>query len=139
MVREDLEVEIELSELKTGDCVVVRTGHQIPVDGTVVSGEAAVNQASLTGESLPVIRNAGDSVSAGTVVEDGELFISISGSPEESKLRSIVSMVEQSEELKSTDQRHIEHMADRLVPWNFLLAAGVAAVTRNIEKTSSAI
>lgn len=139
VVREDLEVEIELSELKTGDCVVVRTGHQIPVDGTVVSGEAAVNQASLTGESLPVIRNAGDSVYAGTVVEDGELFISISGSPEESKLRSIVSMVEQSEELKSTDQRHIEHMADRLVPWNFLLATGVAAVTRNIEKTSSAL
>lgn len=139
VVRDDIESEVEVSALQQGDIVVVRTGHQIPVDGTVSFGEAAVNQASLTGESMPIVRNEGDSVYAGTVVEEGELFIAVTGSPEESKLRSIVTMVEQSEELKSSDQRHIESMADKLVPWNFLLAAIVAATTRNLQKTSSAL
>ena len=139
VVRDDSEFEVELSDLKAGDCVVVRTGHQIPIDGTVTKGEAAVNQSSLTGESMPVVRVRGDSVYAGTVVEEGEVFIRISGSPEESKLRSIVTMVEQSEELKSSDQRHIEQMADKLVPWNFLLAGIVAATTRNLQKTSAAL
>lgn len=139
VVRDDIECEVELSSLQVGDLVVVRTGHQIPVDGTVSSGEAAVNQASLTGESLPVVRNQGDTVYAGTVVEEGELFVEVSGSPEESKLRSIVTMVEQSEQLKSSDQRYIERMADKLVPWNFLLAALVAVTTRNLQKTSAAL
>lgn len=130
---------MKLSDLKASDCVVVRTGHQIPIDGTVTKGEAAVNQSSLTGESMPVVRVRGDSVYAGTVVEEGEVFIRISGSPEESKLRSIVTMVEQSEELKSSDQRHIEQMTDKLVPWNFLLAGIVAATTRNLQKTSAAL
>ncbi len=139
VVRDDIECEMELSSLQQGDCVVIRTGHQIPVDGTVRSGEAAVNQASLTGEPLAVVRNEGDTVYAGTVVEEGELIVEVSGSPEESKLRSIVIMVEQSEQLKSSDQRHIERMADKLVPWNFLLAALVAATTRNLQKTSAAL
>lgn len=139
VVRGDVECEVELSALQQDDCVVVRTGHQIPVDGTVRRGEAAVNQASLTGEPLSIVRNEGDSVYAGTVVDEGELFIEVSGSPEESKLRSIVAMVEQSEELKSSDQRHIESMADKLVPWNFLLAGLVAAITRNMQKTSAAL
>lgn len=139
VIRDGLECEVELPELRESDCVVVRTGHQIPVDGTVVSGEAAVNQSSLTGESMPVIRNSSDSVYAGTAVEEGELFIKIVGSPEDSKLRSIVTMVEQSEELKSSEQQHIEHMADKLVPWNFLLAGIIAATTHNMSKTSSAL
>lgn len=139
VVRDDIECEVELSSLQVGDLVVVRTGHQIPVDGTVSSGEAAVNQASLTGESLPVVRNQGDTVYAGTAVEEGELFVEVSGSPEESKLRSIVTMVEQSEQLKSSDQRYIERMADKLVPWNFLLAVLVAVTTRNLQKTSAAL
>lgn len=139
VVRDDVECEMELSSLQQGDYVVIRTGHQIPVDGTVRSGEAAVNQASLTGEPLAVVRNEGDTVYAGTVVEEGELIVEVSGSPEESKLRSIVTMVEQSEQFKSSDQRHIERMADRLVPWNFLLAALVAVTTRNLQKTSAAL
>lgn len=139
VVRGDVENEVEIGALAEGDCVVVRTGHQVPVDGTVIRGEAAVNQSSLTGESMPVIRNAGDSVYAGTVVEEGEIFVTVSGSPEDSKLRSIVTMVEQSEALKSSDQRHIESVADSLVPWNFLLAGIVAATTRNIDKTSAAL
>ena len=121
VVRDDSEFEVELSDLQPDDCVVARTGHQIPVDGTVIKGEAAVNQSSLTGESMPVVRVSGDSVYAGTVVEEGEVSIRISGSPEESKLRSIVTMVEQSEELKSSDQ------------------GIVAATTRNLQKTSAAL
>lgn len=139
VIRGDAECEIDLSELRRDDSVVVRMGSQIPVDGTVLKGEASVCQASLTGEPLPVIRGVGDSVYAGTVVEEGELVIGVAGTPETSKIRSIVSMVERSEELKSSDQRHIEHMADKLVPWNFLLALGVALVTRNLAKTSVAL
>ena len=75
------------------------------------------------------MRKTGDTVYAGTAVEEGEIFIRIFGNPEESKLRSIISMVEQSEALKSSDQKHIEAMADKLVPWNFLLAGIVAATT----------
>lgn len=85
-----------------------------------------------------LVRSLLDIPSTATVVE-GEIFIHVSGNPEESKLRSIVSMVEQSEALKSADQKHIEAMADRLVPWNFLLAGIVAATTRNLTKTAAAL
>lgn len=139
VVRGDVECEVDPGEVGRADRVVVRTGQQIPVDGKVVRGEAAVCQASLTGESLPVVRVVGDSVYAGTVVEEGELHIEATGDPEQSKLRCIAAMVEQSEELKSSDQRHIEHVADKLVPWNFLLAALVALFTRSLSKTSTAL
>lgn len=128
-----------ISEIKRGDTVVVRLGCQVPADGEVVSGEAGVNQSSLTGEPLAIVRKKGDTVYAGTTVEEGEIFIRVAGNPEESKLRSIVSMVEQSEALKSSDQKHIEAMADKLVPWNFLLAGIVALTTRNLTKTAAAL
>lgn len=139
LVQGDDEREVEIEQVHAGDCIAVRTGLQIPVDGTVVSGEALVNQSTLTGEPMAVLRTTGDTVYAGTAVEEGEVFVRVSGSPEESKVRSIVSMVEQSEELKSTDQRHIESMADKLVPWNFLLAGLVALATRNLDKTAAAL
>lgn len=139
VVEGDVEREVAIGELKHGDTVVVRLGCQIPADGEVVSGEAGVNQSSLTGEPLAIVRKKGDTVYAGTTVEEGEIFIRISGNPEESKLRSIVSMVEQSEALKSSDQKHIEAMADKLVPWNFLLAGIVALTTRNLTKTAAAL
>lgn len=139
VVEGDVEREVAIGELKHGDTVVVRLGCQIPADGEVISGEAGVNQSSLTGEPLAIVRKKGDTVYAGTTVEEGEIFIRISGNPEESKLRSIVSMVEQSEALKSSDQKHIEAMADKLVPWNFLLAGIVALTTRNLTKTAAAL
>lgn len=139
VVEGDVEREVAIGELKHGDTVVVRLGCQIPADGEVISGEAGVNQSSLTGEPLAIVRKKGDTVYAGTTVEEGEIFIRVSGNPEESKLRSIVSMVEQSEALKSSDQKHIEAMADKLVPWNFLLAGIVALTTRNLTKTAAAL
>ncbi len=139
LVEGDVEREVEVAELAKGDTIVVRLGNQIPVDGEVISGEAGVNQSSLTGEPLAIVRKTGDTVYAGTAVEEGEIFIRVAGNPEESKLRSIVSMVEQSEALKSSDQKHIEAMADKLVPWNFLLAGIVALTTRNLTKTAAAL
>ena len=139
VVEGDVEREVAIGELKHGDTVVVRLGCQIPADGEIISGEAGVSQSSLTGEPLAIVRKTGDTVYAGTTVEEGEIFIRISGNPEESKLRSIVSMVEQSEALKSSDQKYIEAMADKLVPWNFLLAGIVALTTRNLTKTAAAL
>lgn len=139
VVEGDLEVEKPISELSPTDHIVVRMGSEVPVDGRVLSGEAAVNQASLTGESEPVIKRTGDTAYAGTVVEEGEIILQIIGKPEESKIRSIVSLVEQSENAKSTQQQHIEELADKLVPWNFLLAGIVGLATRDITKVSAAL
>lgn len=139
VVEGDMERQVGIADIKRGDTVVVRLGGQIPADGKVVAGEAAVNQSSLTGEPLAIVRKTGDTVYAGTAVEEGEIFVRVSGNPEESKLRSIVSMVEQSEALKSSEQKHIEAMADKLVPWNFLLAGIVALTTRNLTKTAAAL
>lgn len=135
----DVETEVDVTELTRGDVIVVRLGNQIPVDGEVISGEAGVNQSSLTGEPLAIVRKQGDTVYAGTAVEEGEIFIRVAGDPEQSKLRSIVTMVEQSEALKSSDQKYVEAMADKLVPWNFLLAGIVALTTRNLTKTAAAL
>jgi heavy metal translocating P-type ATPase len=135
----DLEIEVALDTLVQGDVVVARLGDSIPVDGTVIGGQAAVNQSSLTGEPLAIMRGEGDSVYAGTVVEDGEIRIQITGNPQASKIRSIVTMMEQSDALKSARQKRIESMADKLVPWNFLLAGVVALTTRSISKTAAAL
>ena len=139
LINGNTEIEVGVEDLHQGDTIVVRLGDPIPVDGTVVRGEAAVNQSSLTGEPLAVVRKTGDTVYAGTTIEDGEIFVNVMGDPSESKIRSIVTMVEQSETLKSADQRRIEHMADNLVPWNFLLAGAVALTTRDINKTAAAL
>ncbi|MDO4182651.1 MAG: heavy metal translocating P-type ATPase [Coriobacteriia bacterium] len=133
------EREVAIAELALGDVVVSRLGDSIPVDGEVVGGTAAVNQSSLTGEPLAVVRTVGDSVYAGTVVEDGEVRIRITGDPLQSKVRSIVHIVEQAEAMKSASQKRIESAADKLVPWNFLLAGIVALTTRNFTKTAAAL
>jgi heavy metal translocating P-type ATPase len=133
------EVDVDISQLERGSIVVVRMGGAIPADGVVLAGTAEVNQCSLTGESMPVTRHAGDSVFAGTAVEDGEIFIGIGADPANSKVRSIVSMVETSNADKSQEQVRIESAAEKLVPYNFALAAGVAAATRSLEKTASTL
>ena len=139
LVQGDMEFEVPISELKPGDVVVARFGDAVPVDGEVVSGEAAINQSSLTGEPIAIVRKKGDSVYAGTAVEEGEITIRITGDPQDSKIRSIVTTVEQSEALKSSDQKRVESMADSLVPWSFLLAGIVALTTRNLTKTTAAL
>ncbi len=135
----DQEESVPATELAEGDLVVIRTGMPISVDGHVERGTAMVNQSALTGESLAVERTVGDDVFAGTAVEDGEIFVRVTGTLGQSKLRSIVSLVEQSESLKSATQTKREKMADRIVPWNFLLAGIVALTTRSLVKTSAAL
>lgn len=133
------EAEVDLAGLVVGDQVVVRMGNAVPVDGTVTAGEAMVNQASLTGEPLPVARQAGDTVYAGTAVEEGEICVRVTGDPAESKIRSILAMMEDTEAAKSAEQRRIESIADKLVPWNFALAGVVALVTRSLTKAAACL
>ncbi len=139
LLRDGQEVAVSSSELVPGDLIAVRTGMAVCVDGTVERGVAMVNQAALTGEPLAVERVAGDDVFAGTVVEDGEIVVRVRAAAGETKLRSIVSLVEQSESLKAGVQTRREALANRIVPWNFLLAGIVAFATRSLVKTSAAL
>lgn len=139
LVRGDQEITVPASDLREGDIVAVRTGMPISIDGVVERGIAMVNQATLTGEPLAVERASGDDVFAGTAVEDGEIFIRVKANTGDTKLRSIVSLVEQSEACKSESQSRMEALADRIVPWNFLLAGAVAVATRSLAKTSAAL
>lgn len=133
------EVTVPAQSLRVGDLIVARTGMPVCVDGVVVRGAAMVNQAALTGEPLAVERMAGDDVFAGTAVEEGEIVIRVGAEPASTKLRSIVNLVEASEQLKNEIQTRREHLADRFVPWNFLLAGLVAATTKSLAKTSAAL
>lgn len=133
------EVAVPATELNEGDLVVVRTGQAIPIDGRVERGVGMVNQAALTGEPLAVERGVGDSVYAGTSVEEGELFVRVAQPANKTRLRSIVSLVEQSEEHKSVTEARRERLANGIVPWNFLLSALVALVTRNPTKIAASL
>ena len=133
------ERRVQATDLVAGDLIVGRTGMPIPVDGTVEWGCAMVNQSTLTGEPLAIERSVGDDVFAGTAVEDGEAYVRVRAAATDTKLRSIVSLVEQSEALKAESLSRREHMADAFVPWNFLLAAGVYLKTRSLVRTSAAL
>ena len=138
-VRGAEERRVAATSLVAGDLIVVRTGMPIPVDGTVEWGCAMVNQSTLTGEPLAVERTVGDDVFAGTAVEDGEAYVRVKAASTDTKLRSIVNLVEQSEALKAETLSHREHLADSIVPWNFLLAGLVYARTRSLVRTSAAL
>lgn len=138
-VRGAEERSVAASSLAAGDLIVVRTGMPIPVDGTVEWGCAMVNQSTLTGEPLAIERSVGDDVFAGTAVEDGEAYVRVRAAATDTKLRSIVNLVEQSESLKAASLSRRENMADAFVPWNFLLAAGVYLKTRSLVRTSAAL
>ena len=135
----DTEVSVAATELEPGDLVAVRTGMSICIDGVVEQGSAMVNQATLTGEPLAVERSAGDDVFAGTVVEDGSILVRVRANTAQTKLRSIVSLVQAADSLKSEGQSHMEDLANKIVPWNFLLAGLVALTTRSLIKTSAAL
>ena len=135
----DTEVSVAATELEPDDLVAVRTGMSICIDGVVEQGSAMVNQATLTGEPLAVERTVGDDVFAGTACEDGEIFVRVKAATGETKLRSIVSLVELSQSVKADVQTKRERLADRIVPWNFLLAGVVALTTRSLVKTSAAL
>ena len=135
----DTEVSVAATELEPGDLVAVRTGMSICIDGVVEQGSAMVNQATLTGEPLAVERSAGDDVFAGTVVEDGSILVRVRANTAQTKLRSIVSLVQTADSLKSEGQSHMEDLANKIVPWNFLFAGLVALTTRSLIKTSAAL
>ena len=131
----DTEVLVPVSDVKAGDCVVVRTGSMIPLDGKVVSGEAMVNQASMTGESMPVPKRPGSYVYAGTVTEEGECVIQVEKASGSGRYDRIVHMIEESEKLKSTAEDKAARLADRLVPYTLGGTALTYVLTRNITKT----
>ena len=112
------EVLMAVNEIQPGDCIVVRTGNVIPLDGHVLGGEGAVNQASMTGESLPVAKSQGAYVYAGTVLEEGELEIRVEKALGSGRYDKIVNMIEESEKLKSATESRAAHLADSLVPWS---------------------
>lgn len=137
--RNGQEAEILLTELVPGDTVIVRMGSLIPVDGTVLSGEAMVNQSSLTGEPLAVSRSIGCSVYAGTVVEEGELRIRAIKTGDATKVAQMVQIIEQGELLKADYQSMSERMADRIVPYSFLLSALTLAITGNPTRAAAVL
>ena len=131
----DTEVLVPVSDVQEGDCVVVRTGSMIPLDGKVVSGEAMVNQSSMTGESMPVPKRPGSPVYAGTVAEEGECVICVEKRSGGGRYDRIVRMIEESEKLKSTSEDKAARLADRLVPYTLGGTALTYLLTRSITKT----
>ena len=137
--RDDQEILVKSSEIEPGDHVVIRMGNVIPFDGEVVTGEGMINQASLTGESLPVRRSIGQSVFAGTVLEEGEIEVLVKAVSGSTRFEKIVTMIEDSEKLKSSVEGKAEHLADKLVPYTLLGTGAVWLLTRNITKTLSVL
>jgi len=137
--REEQEVLVPASDILPGDRVIVHMGNVIPFDGEVSGGEGMINQASLTGESLPVRRTKGQSVYAGTVLEEGELEITVRAVSGSTRFEKIVTMIEDSEKLKSNLESKAEHLADRLVPYTLLGTGLVGLLTRNVTKALSVL
>lgn len=133
------DILVSTSDVKAGDLVRVHLGNIIPFDGTVVSGEAMVNQASLTGESIPVQKNAEGIVYAGTVLEEGELVIRVDQTNGSSRYEKIVTMIEESEKLKTSMESKASHLADKLVPYTLLGTGLTYALTRNATKALSVL
>lgn len=139
LVTYDTEVQVSAAQIKEGDRIRVHMGAVIPFDGIVMEGEALVNQASLTGESLPVRKAAESPVYAGTVVEEGEITLLVKEGTGSSKYEKIMTMIEDSEKLKSSLEGKAEHLADRLVPYTFLGTGLTLALTRNTVKALSVL
>ena len=130
----ETETLVPIGDIQAGDCVVVRTGSLIPLDGKIVSGEAMVNQASMTGESMPVPKREGSYVYAGTVVEEGSCRIRVEKSSGGGRYDRIVKMIEESEKLKSETENKAATLADKLVPYTLGGTVLTYLLTRNITK-----
>lgn len=133
------EILVPADQVAPGDLVVIHMGNVIPFDGTAVFGEAMVNQASLTGESIAVRKEAGGYVYAGTVVEEGELCIQVKETKGATRFEKIVTMIEETEKLKSASESRAEHLADRLVPYTLAGTALTWALTRDVTKALSVL
>ncbi|MBQ2449854.1 MAG: heavy metal translocating P-type ATPase [Peptococcaceae bacterium] len=135
----DTDTLVPMADIHVNDWIRVRSGNLIPVDGRVIDGEAMINEASMTGESLAVAKRADSSVYAGTVLEEGSLVIQVTALSDESRIAQIMDMIDHSEALKAGVQSQAEHLADAIVPYSFLGAIGVFAITRNLTKALSVL
>ena len=133
------EVLVPLTKVRSGDEVVVRSGNMIPLDGTVLEGEAMVNQAALTGESMPVRKAEGSTLYAGTVVEEGECIFIVKSEGGSNRYDKIVAMIEESEKLKSSTENRALVLADKLVPWCLGATAVTYLLTRNVTRAISCL
>ena len=134
LLREEQEILVPAKQIEPEDLVVVRIGNVIPFDGVVSCGEAMVNQASMTGEAVPVKKTAESYVYAGTVVEEGELIICVKAVSKATRFEKIVTMIEESEKLKSNLESHAEHLADQLVPYTLAGTILTWLLTRDVTK-----
>ena len=134
---DDTEVLVPVSDIREGDLVVVHTGNVIPLDGIVEAGEAMVNQASMTGESVPVKKEIGSYAYAGTAIEEGSITIRIKKAAGSTRFERIVTMIEESEKLKSSVEGKASGLADALVPWSLGGTALIWLITRNTTKALS--
>ena len=137
--REGIEVQVSAGQIVPGDIISVRVGNVIPFDGTIVDGEAMINQAALTGEGIPVAKEAGAYVYAGTVIEEGDILLKVEKASGGSRYEKIIKMIEESEQLKSGVESRAEHLADRLVPYTFGGTILAYIITRNITKALSVL
>ncbi|MDE6005548.1 MAG: heavy metal translocating P-type ATPase [Oscillospiraceae bacterium] len=137
LINGETEILIPISDLKVGNCIRVRTGSMIPVDGEIIDGEAYVNESSMTGEPLAVMKSSGDTVFAGTVVEEGIISICVRELSSNTKISKIIDLIENSEQLKAGVQSRAEHLADSIVPFSFLGFGLTLLLTRNVTKAIS--
>ncbi len=136
-VDEDGERLVPTSELKAGDCVRIRTGSMIPVDGEIVSGQAEVNEASMTGEAVPDSKTEGSSVFAGTVIENGSIVVRIRALSADTRISQIAELISRSESLKSQLQSRAEVLADSIVPYSFMGFFAALLLTGNVNRAVS--
>ena len=135
----EIESQFPLSKLEKGDKIRIRTGAIIPVDGVIAEGDAMINEASMTGESLAVHKDNGKAVHAGTVVEEGSIVIEVRSVNDETRLNKIIDMIEDSEELKAGIQSKAEKLADSIVPYSLAATALTYLITRNVTKALSVL
>ena len=131
------EILVPVKDIQKGDTMIIRTGSMIPLDGKVISGDAMVNQSSMTGESVPVHKSAGAYVYAGTVVEDGVCTVCVENTAGSGRYDRIVQMIEESEKMKSSAENKASHLADRLVPWSLGGTLLTWLITGNATKAVS--
>lgn len=136
---DDAEVQIPFSELREGDKVIVRSGIIIPADGTIVEGEAAINEATMTGESLAVHKDIGKKVYAGTIVEDGSIVMNVDELNEKTRINQIIDLIESSDKAKASIESKAVSLADSIVPWNFAVTLLTYIITRDPIKAIAAL
>ena len=139
LVTDNGDISLPAGKLKKGDKIRIRAGSMIPVDGEVCEGEATVNEASMTGEPLPVLRGGGASVYAGTVIDEGSIVVEVRNLPDESRIQKIADMIDESENLKASVQSKAEKLADAIVPYSLLTAIGTYIFTQNVQKALSVL